>query len=352
MSVLKTVQQVCKETGLNRKLLHDYDREGIVKPTEYKNRGYTNKRNGIDYDCDGYKLYDDDALMKFHQVAIFKELGMERKEIKKRITALDYDCNQVLDEQLELLRRKKEEIDKLICVAEQLKVIGMKNEVLQFFQGNSLQDFVRMAEKWQNSAYYKDASLMLEEELDDQLGKELDQALDSFFSLSPEFLKSQTASEFIRKLKNALVKCYGLLGYLLMFVLAISVLGEGELALELSQDYGKRISADQARAILKYLEQDISTFLDEAVDVIIETRDAEGKDFNSPQVTQMIERLQRTCYKYFGMTKQAEFGLLFEYVEVEPYEKGDTYIKFVLNALQYHWKTVSNHIQIKEDSHE
>lgn len=197
MSELKTVQQVCKETGLRRKLLHDYDREGIVKPTEYKNHGYTNKRNGVDYDCDGYKLYDADAVMKLRQIAIYRELGMARKDIKKRIGSPDYDCNQILDEQLELLRKKKEEIDKLILAAEQLKVMGMKNEVLQFFQGNSLQDLARMAEKWQNSAYYKEASLLLEEELDDQLGKELDQALDSFFILSPELLKSETASELI-----------------------------------------------------------------------------------------------------------------------------------------------------------
>lgn len=90
MSKLRTVKEVCTLTGLNRKLLFDY--KDVIKPSAYSNTGFDGK--------DGYKLYDESAVIKLRQVAIFRELGMERTDIKKRICDSNYDLNQLLDEQI------------------------------------------------------------------------------------------------------------------------------------------------------------------------------------------------------------------------------------------------------------
>ena len=55
MKEMKTVKEVCELTGLNRKLLYLYDKEGIVKPSAYQNGGYEGlAKNAERGACKGY----------------------------------------------------------------------------------------------------------------------------------------------------------------------------------------------------------------------------------------------------------------------------------------------------------
>ncbi|MBE5936225.1 MAG: hypothetical protein E7262_10680 [Lachnospiraceae bacterium] len=104
MNKLKTVKEVSELTSLTTKIINDYTREGIVKPCDYRNHGHGDK-DGKEYS--GYKLYNEDAVKKFQQIAIFKKLQIKRADIKKIMTAPDYDCYDVLDNQIEMLKKIK-----------------------------------------------------------------------------------------------------------------------------------------------------------------------------------------------------------------------------------------------------
>ncbi len=69
--------------------MYDYENQGIVIPTGRRTRGYVDSE-GRDYK--GYKEYDEEALLKLRQVAIFKKLDMKRCEIKKRMTRANLNC--------------------------------------------------------------------------------------------------------------------------------------------------------------------------------------------------------------------------------------------------------------------
>lgn len=74
MDKYKTVKEVCAMTGLTRKRLYYFHHENVVRAVAYANysvEGY-----------DRYKLYDDIAVEKLQQIALYYQLGMKRDEIR------------------------------------------------------------------------------------------------------------------------------------------------------------------------------------------------------------------------------------------------------------------------------
>ena len=74
MNKYKTVKEVCALTGLTRKHLYYFHHEKVVQAVAYANysvEGY-----------DGYKLYDDPAIEKLQQIALYYQLGLRRDEIR------------------------------------------------------------------------------------------------------------------------------------------------------------------------------------------------------------------------------------------------------------------------------
>lgn len=74
MNKYMTVKEVCDLTGLTRKHLYYFHHERVVRAVAYANysvEGYT-----------GYKLYDDKAVEKLQQIALYYQFGLKRDEIK------------------------------------------------------------------------------------------------------------------------------------------------------------------------------------------------------------------------------------------------------------------------------
>lgn len=103
---LMTLKEVCKETGVTRKIVQTYENYGLVKATT-KNK------------C-GYLLYDDAAVKKIKKIRLYQRFGYRLSEIAK----LEY---MTVDEQVMILKEKinnmydnQSETAELIEMAEQL----------------------------------------------------------------------------------------------------------------------------------------------------------------------------------------------------------------------------------------
>ena len=103
---LMTLKEVCKETGVTRKIVQTYENYGLVKATT-KNKY-------------GYLLYDDAAVKKIKKIRLYQRFGYRLSEIAK----LEY---MTVDEQVMILKEKinnmydnKSETAELIEIAEQL----------------------------------------------------------------------------------------------------------------------------------------------------------------------------------------------------------------------------------------
>lgn len=103
---LMTLKEVCKETGVTRKIVQTYENYGLVKATT-KNKY-------------GYLLYDDAAVKKIKKIRLYQSFGYRLSEIAK----LEY---MTVDEQVMILKEKinnmydnQSETAELIEMAEQL----------------------------------------------------------------------------------------------------------------------------------------------------------------------------------------------------------------------------------------
>ncbi len=94
------INEVSKLTGITIRTLHYYDEIGLLAPTEVTDAGY--------------RLYDENALFRLAQIMFFKELDFSLEEIKKIMSRPDFDTQNALINQKELLIKKRDRLDELI----------------------------------------------------------------------------------------------------------------------------------------------------------------------------------------------------------------------------------------------
>ncbi|ADK14480.1 MerR family transcriptional regulator [Clostridium ljungdahlii] len=97
---MRTVKQVSNLTGISVRMLHHYDKIGLLKPTKLTEAGY--------------RLYDDEALETLQQILFFKELDLPLKEIREIITSPHFDKMEALKNHKKLIILKRDRLNGLI----------------------------------------------------------------------------------------------------------------------------------------------------------------------------------------------------------------------------------------------
>jgi len=97
---MKTIKQVSDLTGISVRMLHYYDKIGLLKPSKFTDAGY--------------RLYDDEALETLQQILFFKELDIPLKEVKEIMASAHFDKMQALKSHEKLLILKRNRLNGLI----------------------------------------------------------------------------------------------------------------------------------------------------------------------------------------------------------------------------------------------
>ena len=97
---MKTVKEVSMITGVSIRTLRYYDEIGLLKPTELTETGY--------------RLYDNKALEKLQEILFFRELEIPLIDIKKIMDTPNYDKEQILITQKNLLEQKRNRLNGII----------------------------------------------------------------------------------------------------------------------------------------------------------------------------------------------------------------------------------------------
>ena len=97
---MKTIKQVSDLTGISVRMLHYYDKIGLLKPSKFTDAGY--------------RLYDDKTLETLQQILFFKELDIPLKEVKEIMASAHFDKMQALRNQKKLLIIKHNRLNDLI----------------------------------------------------------------------------------------------------------------------------------------------------------------------------------------------------------------------------------------------
>ena len=100
------LREICELTGVTRRAVQGYEKEGLMKPSS-KNK-------------QGYLLYDQEAVVRIKEIKLFQERGFSLKEIKsfETLSREDYKFK---------LTQKVSELEKL---QSQLEVVALQIQTI------------------------------------------------------------------------------------------------------------------------------------------------------------------------------------------------------------------------------
>ena len=240
MNKYKTVKEVCDLTGLTRKHLYYFHHENVVRAVAYANysvEGYN-----------GYKLYDDIAVDKLQQIALYYQLGLKRDEIKEIMLTPNYDSNMILHTLLAMEQEKKLHIERHIAALEYLILAGTKNGVSGSLRGISIDELGRTLLAVREASA-EDSSHALPEEHAAIFARELSSLIAEFAQMDEAMLVSATGAMVIQKIFDLSNKYLGSDSSPFVLGLFMSVLGEGSIA----QGITDQLTPAHARAVIQYM---------------------------------------------------------------------------------------------------
>lgn len=241
MNKYKTVKEVCELTGLTRKHLYYFHHEKVVCAAAYSNYSV--------YDHDGYKLYDDEAIEKLQQIALYYQLGLKRDEIKDIMLTPDYDSNMILHTLLTMERKKKLHIERHIAALEYLVLVGTKNSVSGSLRGMSLDDLGRTLLAIREASTDEHSSYLEANEHTEAFAKEFTSLISELAGIDRTVLHSQAGATVIQKIFELSNRHLGTDSSPFVLGLFMSALGEGSVA----QGITDQLTPAHGRAVVQYM---------------------------------------------------------------------------------------------------
>lgn len=136
-----TVHEVSELAGVSVRTLQHYDNIGLLRPAQRTEAGY--------------RLYDEAALERLQQILLFRELEFPLKEIKRIVEAPDFDKARALDQQIQLLTLKKEHLQNLIELANELREGKGNTMDFEAFDTSKIDEYAQRAkEQWGSTSEY------------------------------------------------------------------------------------------------------------------------------------------------------------------------------------------------------
>ena len=137
------IKEFAEQIGVSVRTLHYYDEIGLLKPSEVDAQN-------------GYRFYDEKSLERMQEILFFRELDFSLKTIAQLLSSPDYDKQQALTRQRNLLLAKKERLERLIDALDSLEKGEdfMKNNKYEKLK-NKYAEEVR--QRWGNTDAYKES---------------------------------------------------------------------------------------------------------------------------------------------------------------------------------------------------
>jgi DNA-binding transcriptional MerR regulator len=95
-----TVKQLAKLAGISNRTLHYYDEIRLLRPASYGDNGY--------------RYYDDEAVLRLQQILFYRELDFSLEQIKQVLDAPDFDLIKALEGHRQTLQGRARQINCLI----------------------------------------------------------------------------------------------------------------------------------------------------------------------------------------------------------------------------------------------
>lgn len=138
-----TVKEVSSLTGVSVRTLHYYDAIGLLKPTKVTEAGY--------------RLYGGAELSRLQNILLFRELQFPLKEIKEILDGQNFNPQEAIAQQIELLELQYKHIGELISFAREIQNKGVRTVNFDVFNKTELEQYKEeVRERWGNTHAFKE----------------------------------------------------------------------------------------------------------------------------------------------------------------------------------------------------
>ena len=183
------ISEVAKLTGKTVRTLHYYDEIGLLKPSEITEAGY--------------RLYSREDLEILQQILFFRELDFPLSQIKEIMNNPNYDKEEALKKQKELLIQQRQRIEGLIKLIEK-RIEGDNNMSFKEFDMNEIEENKKkyakeVKERWGTSKAYEESEKKTSSYNKEKWG-DINQETSEIFKGFAELRNSDPGSEEVQEL--------------------------------------------------------------------------------------------------------------------------------------------------------
>ncbi|MEE8723243.1 MAG: MerR family transcriptional regulator [Atopobiaceae bacterium] len=140
---MRTVKEASEACGVSIRTLQYYDGIGLLHPS-----GRTTS---------GYRLYSDEDLKSLCQILLFREVGFSLSDIKQMMISPGFNEHEMLDQQIALLKLKKDRIEAMIDMACAMRIKGVSEMDFHAFDSSKIDDYATKAKAmWQGTQAYQE----------------------------------------------------------------------------------------------------------------------------------------------------------------------------------------------------
>lgn len=195
---MMTVNEVSKLSGISVRTLHYYDQIGLLPPDRVSDAGY--------------RLYGQQSLERLQQILLFRQLEFPLKEIKDIVDSPDFNREEALDQQIQMLTLQQEHLSGLIDLALEIKKNGVNKMDFKPFDTSKLDEYAKEAkERWGDSAAYKESAKKTKnytKEDWDMANGQMSAIFAEFGQLKDQPPESRLAQQIVKKLQDFISQFY------------------------------------------------------------------------------------------------------------------------------------------------
>ena len=196
-----SISETSKITNLSIRTLRYYDEIDLIKPSKITDAGY--------------RYYDEKSLEKLQEILFLKELDFSLKEIKEIISNPQYNRKKAMENHKNLLIMKKNRIENLISLLENITNGGSSMSFKEFDMSDIQKEQKKYAgeikERWGETEAYKESENKTAKYSKDKwanLAEEADAIFKEFSAIKNETETSEKAQALVEKWRAYITKNY------------------------------------------------------------------------------------------------------------------------------------------------
>ena len=195
------INEVAKLTGITVRTLHYYDEIGLLNPSEHTESNY--------------RIYSRNDIERLQQILFFKELDFPLSKIKSFLSSKNYDKTFALAKQKELLVEKRNRLNGLITLLDEILKGENEMSFKEFDNSKSekmKEDYVKeVKERFGGTKHYtefEEKSINYTKKDYAELAKKSESIFEEFSAIKSENPASEKAQELVLKWQNFITKHY------------------------------------------------------------------------------------------------------------------------------------------------